>query len=119
MAQIIPTSTELAFYRQTTSLDGQDYILRLRFNSRLGLWTFNLSDINDDPIIEGFTVVTETNLLAGVADARVPPGFLVARDFSAPDDAAKIKSVDPGLTDLGSRVVLLYFTTAEVEAGFA
>ena len=118
MAQIIPTSTELSDYRQVTSLDGRDYVLRFLYNTREDRWYLTISDQDEDPIVSGIKVVAEIDLLKRVTDERRPPGILVARDLSAPDPSAtvpKILSEDPGLTDLGGRVTLLYFTEAEAE----
>lgn len=116
MAIVIPTSTTLPEYRQRTSLDGRSYVFRFLHNPRLDRWSFDLADQDESPIVSGRRIVTETDLLSGVADARKPPGILVARDYSANDDAEKIASIDPGLTDLGSRVFLVYITAAEVGA---
>lgn len=118
MSQLIPTSTVLTDYRQTTTLDGRDYILRFLFNQREGLWFFSMFDEEEDPIVEGLKVVVEHSLLRLITDPRKPPGLLVASDDTArePEEGQKILALDPGLGELGERVVLLYFTEAELAA---
>jgi hypothetical protein len=120
MAEVIPTTGDLAAYRQTTTLDGRSYVLRFLHNPRLDRWSISIADEADVPIVQGRAVVTETDLLTGVVDPRRPPGILIARDLTAPDDAPKIASIDPGFGELGTRVVLMYIPIEEAEAaGFA
>lgn len=118
MAQLIPTSTELADYRQVTNLDGRDYVLRFLYNTREDRWYLYLYDQDESPIVGGIKIVAEIDLLQRVTDPRRPPGILIARDLTASDDAPKIESEDPGLNDLGQdgRVKLLYFTESEAAA---
>ena len=122
MSEIIPTSTTLSDYRQTTSLDGRDYILRLLYNQREGTWFLSLYDEEEDPIAESLKVVVSFSLLRLLTDPRKPPGILMAFDTTAPTPAAgeKLLALDPGLGDLGERVILSYFTEAEAaELGLA
>ncbi len=118
MSLRIPTSTTLSDYRQTTSLDGRDYIFRFLFNQREGTWFFSLADEEDAPIVEGVKVIVQLPLLRLVTDARRPPGILLALDTQAPETdfsaAQKTTARDPGLFELGERVLLLYFTEAEL-----
>ena len=120
MSLTIPTSTERSDYVQTTTLDGRDYIFRFLFNQREGKWYMRLADQDDVPIVEGVKLVADYNLLKRIVDARRPPGYMIAKDTTALDvDVAageKITALDPGLPDLGGRVLLLYFTEAEVAA---
>ncbi len=120
MSLRIPTSTELSIYRQTTSLDGQDFIFRFLFNQREAEWFFSLADGNDDAIVEGVKVIVQLPLLRLVTDPRQPPGIILALDTQATvtDFSALMKTTarDPGLFELGERVILLYFTEAELES---
>lgn len=118
MSLRIPTSTTFPLYSQTTTLDGVDYVLRFLWNQREGSWFFSLLDADEDPIVEGLKVVVNLPLLRLVTDERKPPGVLLAVDTTAPevDRAAgeKVLALDPGLEDLGERVLLLYFSEAEL-----
>jgi hypothetical protein len=114
MAQVIPTSTDLPDYQQITNLDGRDYALRFVYNTREDRWYLQIADQDNDPIVGAIKVVVEIDLLGRVTDSRRPPGMLIARDYSAPDDQPKLLNEDPGYADLGARVSLLYFDQSEV-----
>lgn len=118
MSETIDTSTELNDYRQVTTLDGRDYVLRFNFNQREGKWYLSIGDERDVNIVHGIKVVPLVSLLRKVKDARKPPGLLMARDLTASDAAfelgEKIIDLDPGLNDLGGRVALFYFLEDEL-----
>lgn len=120
MSQTIPTATTLADYEQTTTLDGRDYLLRFTFNEREGFWYMSMSDQDSSPIVTGLKVAVDFPLLKRVTDARRPPGTLMAKDLATVDvdiDAGeKLLALDPGLEELGARVLLVYFTAAELAA---
>lgn len=120
MSLRIPTSTTFPFYSQTTTLDGQDYVFRFLWNQREGTWFFSLLDADEDPIVEGLKVVVNLPLLRLVTDERKPPGVLLAVDTTAPEvdrtAGEKVLALDPGLEELGERVLLLYFSEAEIES---
>ncbi len=118
MSLRVPTSTTLSDYFQTTSLDGRDYVFRFLYNEREGTWFFSLFDEEGDPIVQSIKVIVQLPLLRLVVDERKPPGILLALDTQAPEtdfsSASKSLARDPGLFELGERVILLYFTEAEV-----
>ncbi len=120
MSVRIPTSTTLSSYRQTTSLDGRDFVFRFLWNQREAEWFFSLADAEDDPIVQSVKVIVQLPLLRLVTDPRKPPGILLALDTQAEGTDfsvdAKTLARDPGLAELGERVVLLYFTEAELES---
>jgi hypothetical protein len=115
---VIPTSTTLPDYRQTTSLEGRDYVLRFRWNTREARWYLDVADQDETPIVSGLKLVAEAPLLRLVRrDDRRPPGELWVRDREARTSAAgKLVARDPGLDELGGRCALLYFAAAELEA---
>jgi len=94
-------------YTQRTVLDGREYLLRLRWNERSEKWYLSIYDQDESPIYEGIKVVVNFPLLgARIVDERRPPGELMALDPSS--------DRDPGLYDLGSRVVLCYVDAADI-----
>lgn len=103
--RIIPTTPGVAFSVRRVSLDGSEYVLRLRWNSREARWYMSLSDADDVLIVGGVKLVAGWPLLRLVVDARRPPGQLVALDQAG--------DADPNLDDLGTRVVLVYIDQAE------
>jgi len=119
MSLRIPTSQRFTDYRQTTTLEGRDFILRFLWNQREGTWFFSLFDSQEDPIVEGVKVVVGFPLLRLVTDDRKPPGVLLAVDTTAPvpdrAEGEKVLALDPGIDELGERVLLLYFPTDELD----
>lgn len=93
-------------YTQRTVLDGREYLLRFRWNQRAAKWYLSIYDQNEIPIYEGIKIVTNFPLLGyRIVDARRPPGEIIAVDVTS--------DRDPGLYDLGSRVVLMYVDAAD------
>lgn len=111
MPQIIPTSTELSSYTQRTQMDGVDYILRFQFNQRIGRWSMDMYDQDEDPIAHGLPIRTNVNIGRGVRDERFPPGILTVIDHNA---ETYQDSRDPGLYELGDRFLLTYFEESEL-----
>lgn len=115
-AQAIPVSRDLAFYRQTTTLDGRDYILTFRYNAREDRWYIDLADQDDVEIVSGLKLVCAHDLLLRIVDERRPPGRLMVHDGAASDPATSVKidAEDPGFDELGDTVVLLYVPEADL-----
>lgn len=92
-------------------MDGKDYILRFQFNQRIGRWSMDMYDQDEDPIAHGLPLLTRVQIGRGVTDERFPPGILMVID-----DAAETNqdSRDPGLYELGSRFRLAYFEESEI-----
>ena len=105
----IPLSPGVPFFRQRTQLDGRDYLLSFFWNEREEAWYLQLDDEAGVPIAAGIKLVLDWPLIGRVADARRPPGSLMAVDPSG-------NPARPGLQDLGTRVQLVYADAAEVAA---
>lgn len=104
MIHLIPTSTKLSTYRQVTALDGVDYQLVFDFNQREGKWYFSLLNIEGNHLMTGRKVVSQWMLNALETSEDLPPGALYCLDSTAESTGG----ADPGLRELGQRVVLLY-----------
>ena len=117
MSEIIPTSITATTYTQTTTLDGRDFILRFSNNQRDGLWYMDIGDQDDVPIASGLKLVAEGFPLRRLTDPRTPDGFIIVKDLESNDGGfdtgRKLIALDPGLGELGERVVLVYVTAAE------
>jgi hypothetical protein len=99
-ATIIPTSIEDSNYRQIVSLSGVDYELFFAWNSRESRWYFSLS--NDGVrLLSGIKVVINWPLIRPGQSLPMSPGMLIAIDATG-------AGVDPGLSDFGDRVTLMY-----------
>jgi hypothetical protein len=102
----IPTSTDplVSSYDQRVQLDGREFGLRLRFNSRSGFWFLTLSDVDGNVLVAGRKLVRGAPLLTRSRDPRLPLGLLMVDG-----------PTDPGLTDLA----LYYLDAAGVAEALA
>lgn len=103
----VPTPAALVNWTQRTILDGVPYVLRFRWNARMSRWTMTLSDENGNLLRGGIVLVIDTPLLRS-RTPDMPPGQLVCVDTSGRREPA-------GLEDLGSRVLLKYYTQAQLQ----
>lgn len=111
----VSTSLTEQSYVQRTSLDGQDYELTFQWNQRESKWYLDLRDQDGVDISIGIKLVANVPLLLRLTDERRPPGDLIAVDMTSANNDSKV-SFDPGLLELGTRVVLLYFPIEDIEA---
>lgn len=100
--RIIPASTELSHYTMQVELDRVLFLLTFRWNEREGYWYLSIADSNGVDVATGIKIVINTPLLRRCVSAGRPTGELIALD------AATNTSGDPGLNELGGRVVLVY-----------
>jgi len=107
MAVTVPVLLDTPLFSLETQLDGTLYSLTFRWNSRANQWFVDLADAANDPIVSGIAIVVDFPLARRCRDPRMPPGALFAVDTTG-------AGLDPGETDLGRRVVILYFTEAEL-----
>jgi hypothetical protein len=98
---IIPCRTDLAHYEMSIPLDGTTFGLEFRWNTREGVWYFDVKTEAGDIVEAGIKVVLDWPLMSRCVDPRRPPGRFLASDTTQRDLA-------PGLTDLGDRVRLYY-----------
>lgn len=91
------------------AIEGVTYVFRWVWNEREATWYVSIADAENDPIVSGVRVVLGENLIAGVADSRLPDGQILVADPSGNTD-------EPDRDTLGKNVLIVYVTTAEVEA---
>lgn len=89
------------------SLEGREYTLGFRWNIRGACWVLDIGDAAGAPILAGVRVRVRSFLNDFPGIVGLPPGRLIAVDSSNQD-------LDPGLTDLGARVLILYATASEL-----
>jgi hypothetical protein len=104
---LIPTRSDIPHYDMRVTLDGTEYYLELRYNTRDEHWFLALYDSAMDVIAAGVRVVVGFPLLFRCQDARRPPGMLLAVS------SAEVEG-DPGETDLGGVVQLYYIDAADL-----
>lgn len=99
--QIIPTRSDVPCYDFQITLDGVILNLEFMWGDRLNLWTMNIFDLNQNPIVTGVPLFTEFPLLYKEKDVRLPPGQWFCVDTGN-------EGKNPGRDDFGSRVLLYY-----------
>jgi hypothetical protein len=109
MSVQIPLVTSVPWFKIQTTLDNITYGLEFLWNETSGGWYMSLFDVDDNLIQAGRRVTLETPLCTRGRTGAEPPGLLMAFDTSGQQEL-------PGLDDLQSRVVLVYFSPDEVEA---
>jgi hypothetical protein len=98
----IPTRTdETAFYSMRVPLNGVEFLLAFKWNTREGAWYFTISDAAGVPIRSGVKVTLGPGLLRSCVDVRRPRGEFIAVDTTGQGQEA-------GFTDLGDRVLLTF-----------
>jgi hypothetical protein len=107
MIRRIRTSTKESNYEQVTSLDGVDFILRFLWNERDNHWFLTIRDAAGSDIITGIKLVADIPVGAHLTDERRPEGQIWTVDMTG-------AGVDPGLRDLGERVILSYVDSVSV-----
>jgi hypothetical protein len=97
----IPTSAVETDYQFSITLGVNVFQLRIYWNTRVGAWYHDLLDSGGAPIRTGIKIVVGIPLWRKIATTGRPVGELMAIDSAGTD-------IDPGLTDLGNRVQLVY-----------
>ncbi len=106
---VLPFAPSLPNQRFGTTLDDVQYLFDVRWNERDAAWYFDLLAEDETPIRHGIKIVLGAALGGRVAAAAFPRGVLMAADTTG-------AGVEPGLDDLGTRVVVYFFTLAELDA---
>lgn len=91
-------------YDQRVELDGEEWLLSFRWNSRIDRWFFSIDGLDGVPRLTGAAVSLAVPL--NRRSVNGPPGVFVATSESGDDP--------PGLLDLGGRVKLYYVEEAEL-----
>jgi hypothetical protein len=107
MALLLPLRNDAAHFLFEVDLDGKAYGFELRWNERAAGWFLHLSDATGTRLVSGIRLVPGWPLLRRWQDARMPAGELEVLDTSG-------QSLEPTYGDLGTRVLMLYTTAAEL-----
>jgi hypothetical protein len=113
MALALPLLNDgTSWFSYQVELDGRTFGLEFRWNERDASWYLSLRDADDAPLLSGLRVTVGHLYLSRFRLLGLPKGELEFVDTTGQDE-------DPGFTDLGSRVVLLYTPYAEIPGGLA
>ncbi len=110
-AYLLPLRSELTHYDFEVELEGRTYGFELRWNERDGGWYLSVFTGEEEPLLTGRRVVLGFPLLGRSRDARMPPGELEAIDTTG-------SGKEPGLSELGVRVQLLYTDSGDLPEGY-
>lgn len=80
---LTPIQANLPWYFFSTTLSGNTYILRLRYNSRMQRWVMDIADAANNTIIAGMVLLINRNANGQYVAAGVPPGVFFAYDDSS------------------------------------
>lgn len=109
MAEQLPFDSESAFYTVDAVLGGDRFYFDVRWNGRDSAWYFDLLDAERDPICHGVKIVLGAILGGRSTDSRMPAGMLVAHDLSGAGQDATV-------SDLGTRVIVVFYSDEEIAA---
>lgn len=102
----LPCDSSVTDYVFQCDLDAVTYGFRFRWNERLAAWFMDILDVSANPLVTNLRVTVGYPLASRAQyNTALPPGLLIATDTSGAD-------IDPGLTELGTRVQILYFSDA-------
>ena len=97
-------------FAERVSLDGVTYRLTFRWNDRASAWILDIASEDGTMIISGRRLAVNNLLTRQFRHLPAcPPGHVMPFDTT-------LRATDPGLTDLGTRVIMLYAEAADVEA---
>lgn len=101
---LIPSEPNYTF---GVDLDEVTYLVEMRWNGRDNAWYMNFFEEDETPIRTGIKMVLGTFLGRRSVSPKFPSGLLVAVDLTG-------EGKDATLDDLGTRVVVYYYTREEI-----
>ena len=106
----IPFVPSVPFQTIGTVLNNESITIDLHWNTRDEAWYFHLTDDKGDSIIKGIKIVIATPLGRSSAHEFFSRNLLIAMDISGQQREAT-------LDDLGTRVIMLHYTSDELANG--
>jgi hypothetical protein len=107
MIQQLPLIPSEPNYRVGTVLDVTPVILDVHWNGRDAAWFMDIMTETEVPIVMGVKIVLGTLLGGRTSSQEFPLGVLVAADLSG-------EGRDATLDDLGTRVLVYFYTPDEI-----
>lgn len=100
----IPIALDTPLYTERVTLDGREYLFRFDWNGRENRWYFSIGTVQPEAwLARGIKIVAEFPLTRRFTSEAMPPGSIIAHDFS------NQKGEPPAFQDLGRRVRLFYY----------
>lgn len=112
----LPVLQAGSWFQFSTELDGVTFGFAFRWNEREGNWYVSLLDGDGNALVSGRKIVVGAGLFRAYrANPKVmQSGDVYVIDTDAGVTTGDVLGIDPGYSDLGSRVVLTYATDAEL-----
>ena len=107
MSVIIPLASDSDHFSFTVELDEVTYGFEFLWNYREGAWYFSMNDAAGTLLLANRKAVVAFPIVSRFKREALPAGTLLFQDTSR-------QFLDPGLTDLGNRVQLIYFSAGEL-----
>lgn len=104
MPQVLPLVPSVGDYTYTTTINGNTYNFRVRWNARDAAWYMDVADVVATPIASGIKILLGEPL--GISFAYVDP-FTTGRFFARDTTGAKREAT---FDDLGVRVLVEYWS---------
>lgn len=102
----IPLPQDEPHITEQVILDGVTFTIECRWNERESSWYLSLYDVEGEPIMTDKKMVADWSLTYRLLHDDRPAGDLLVVDVSG-------TGVDPALSDIGERVILVYADEAE------
>lgn len=99
--QQLPLIPSVPDSRVATTLDGDVFLLDVRWNARDAAWYMDIRSDDETMLAAGIKLVLGTLLAKRYTNPRLPQGELFVCDLAG-------TGVDAGLDDLGTRVAVYY-----------
>ena len=113
MPQVLGFKPSIGRYRFTTSIDGDQYIFKVRWNSRedrgKGAWFFDVLEYDETPIVEGVKVVLGACMARWSNHPLFLNGILVCQ-------SRKQGHPNPTFDSLGATEDVIYFNRGDLAA---
>jgi hypothetical protein len=107
MSVIIPLASDSDHFSFTVELDLVTYGFEFTWNYREGAWYFSMNDAAGTLLLSNRKAVVAFPIVSRFKREALPAGTLLFQDTAKHFE-------DPGLTDLGNRVQLIYFSAGEL-----
>lgn len=104
----LPVHANAAAYEFTVELEGKTYLMRFRWNERMGRWLMDVAKVDGADVVAGVPLLVNTPLLDRFASPDLPPGRFLIRDEASEPTIEATAARSPGRSELGGDILLVY-----------
>lgn len=106
----VPIASLNAVWSESVDLDGIVYRLTFTWSTRSQSWSMTIATNDGTPIVSGIKILPQISLLQRHKSELLPPGVLMAFDVIDGEAAER-----PKKSELGTKLLLIYTTRAELD----